>query len=464
MLTHAGRNFSLRSLRCAFSLLLVPLLAMAAYGATYFVAPTGNDDAPGTKVQPWLTLQHAADSVSPGDAVNVGPGSYAGFEITKGGTATARVTFHAEPGAVIDRPTSAHGNPLCGITCTNTDGGSSVRREYYTIEGFTIRPLADGPGWYAGIRTRGFPKDKGGDWAYGIVVRNITCAMRSADTMGLFSSFTDGLLTENNEIYGPVKDTLIYVSNSARNYITRGNYVHDAPKGLGLHNNGDISISAPGLNLHAVIENNVIANVNTGISCDGVQDSVIRNNVVYGISGKGISLYAVNSADGCRRDVVVNNTIHVMAAGQVPLRIGDKCGENVIFNNIFFKDAGGGHQWWGEFNRDSLAKTSFDCNLVTDQLGVEGKIEMSQWQKDGNDENSVVAADLAAVIVNASAGDYHLKAGSPAIGVGIAEFAGAEAPETDIKGTARPQGSRVDIGAYAYTGPAVESTAATQGK
>jgi hypothetical protein len=431
--------------------LLTSAVAAAASGATYYVAANGSDAASGAKDKPWLTLQHAADNVAPGDTVNVGPGNYVGFEIKRGGTAAARVTFHAEQGAVIDRPVNASGNPLCGITCTSTDGGSGARREYYTIEGFTVRPLADGPGWYAGIRTRGFPNNKGGDWAYGIIVRNNVCAMRAVDTMGLFSSFTDGLVTDNNDISGPVKDTLIYVSNSARNYITRNNYVHDAPNGLGLHNNGDISQSPPGLNLHAVIENNVIANVNTGISCDGVQDSVIRNNLAYNIRGKGISLYAVCSADGCRRDVVVNNTIEVSAGGQVPLRIGDRSGDNVIFNNIFFKDPGSGIRWWGEFNKDSLKNTEFDYNLVTDRLGIDdGNIATSKWQSGGSDKHSIICPDLGAVVVNMAAGDFHLKAGSPAIGAGAAELAGAHAPPTDIKGTARPQQAAYDIGAYEH--------------
>ncbi|HJZ57996.1 MAG TPA: choice-of-anchor Q domain-containing protein, partial [Gemmataceae bacterium] len=63
-----------------------------------------------------------------------------------------------------------------------------------------------------------------------------------------------------------------------------------------------------------------------------------------------------------------------------------------------------------------------------------------------------VVADPTAVFVNPAANDYRLKAGSPAINVGVAIFNGKAAPGKDILGNNRPFGGAYDIGAYEYVG------------
>src|SRR5205807_9369384 len=69
-------------------------------GVCYHVATTGNDANPGTAAQPFLTLQHAADIVNPGDGVLVADGVYTGgatvLTISRSGTATNRIVFRAE--------------------------------------------------------------------------------------------------------------------------------------------------------------------------------------------------------------------------------------------------------------------------------------------------------------------------------------------------------------------------------
>ena len=49
--------------------------------------------------------------------------------------------------------------------------------------------------------------------------------------------------------------------------------------------NGDVSLGGDGIISNALVENNVIYDNGlgggSGINCDGVQDSVIRNNLIY---------------------------------------------------------------------------------------------------------------------------------------------------------------------------------------
>ena len=67
---------------------------------TYYVAPGGSDDAPGTEAQPWATFQQAADVVQPGDTVCFRGGTYSAEEthLTRSGTAESSITFIAYPG------------------------------------------------------------------------------------------------------------------------------------------------------------------------------------------------------------------------------------------------------------------------------------------------------------------------------------------------------------------------------
>ena len=89
-------------------------LCLPAFAADRYVATSGSDTNPGTNTHPWATLQHAVDSVSPGDTILVAAGSYAGCRITRSGTAPAPCTLKAQPGAKVlvnsARPRSLYGS------------------------------------------------------------------------------------------------------------------------------------------------------------------------------------------------------------------------------------------------------------------------------------------------------------------------------------------------------------------
>ena len=82
--------------------------AGAAPLRTFYVDPAGNDSAAGSATQPWRTLQKAANTVRAGDLVIVRAGHYAGLYLTTSGTATDPITFHGEPGAIVDTPNPTH--------------------------------------------------------------------------------------------------------------------------------------------------------------------------------------------------------------------------------------------------------------------------------------------------------------------------------------------------------------------
>lgn len=117
---------------------VVPMLAQSLagqIGTTYFVSKKGSDGNPGTIGSPWLTIQHAANTVSAGATVYVFGGVYnESVNFPSSGTALAPITFQSYPGqtAVIDGT---------GVPVNGTQGLINIvgSRSYITIKGFEIR-------------------------------------------------------------------------------------------------------------------------------------------------------------------------------------------------------------------------------------------------------------------------------------------------------------------------------------
>jgi len=71
---------------------------------THYMATTGEDSNPGTRDAPWRTLQYAADTAEPGSTVCLSAGTYEEAEtvnFTRSGEAGAPITFTAVPGEAV---------------------------------------------------------------------------------------------------------------------------------------------------------------------------------------------------------------------------------------------------------------------------------------------------------------------------------------------------------------------------
>ncbi|MBC8449578.1 MAG: DUF1565 domain-containing protein [Chloroflexi bacterium] len=112
------------SLMVLLALLLPHRLLAAGIAAHYYVAPAGDDGNPGSEDLPWRTLQHAVESVGPGDTIIVQPGTYAGARIEHSGTAAAPITLQAAPGEkVLPAGFASDFNVI--MDRFSTDGGGS---------------------------------------------------------------------------------------------------------------------------------------------------------------------------------------------------------------------------------------------------------------------------------------------------------------------------------------------------
>jgi parallel beta-helix repeat protein len=434
------RSGGCRALGLAVALgkLVVAVASMisSVRGAEYFVSPSGDNGNSGSSSAPWRTLQYAADSVHAGDRVVVRAGTYTqGFYLSTTGTQALPIQFVAEPNVLITgrNPTTNDG--------INLEGASWVTIDGFAVSGTTLR---------AGVRTV---------LADHVTIRNVHAYDNGR--WGIFTGFVDDLLIENNETSGSIAEHGIYVSNSGDRPVLRGNKSW-GNHGAGIHMNGDFEQQpGDGIISGALITGNLIygnaASINggplgggSGINMDGVQNSRIENNLLYGNHASGISLYRIDGAEGSRGNVVVNNTVVQPGNpaddddGRWALNIQDDSIGNTVRNNILVT----AHEFRGalDISAESLAGFSSDYNVVTSRFTSDGGDTvqtLAQWQASTPHDDHSLVATPAELFVNAAGGDFHLKAGSPAVNSGSS----LQAPAVDFFGVARPQGTAVDIGA-----------------
>jgi parallel beta-helix repeat protein len=111
-------------------------------GATFYVSPTGDDSGPGSIDQPWQTIQHAADTLSPGQTVLVREGTYEEtLRVTRDGTATDPITISSFPSEQpVLRPAPGARENRYPV---ELDGASYIRLHGFVIERATGPSSAD---------------------------------------------------------------------------------------------------------------------------------------------------------------------------------------------------------------------------------------------------------------------------------------------------------------------------------
>ena len=412
---------------------LEPRLTLSA---SYYVSPTGSDSNSGSATSPWLTLQHAVDSVGAGDHIEIASGAYQGCRIGNSGTATAPCVLEAAAGAhvIINAPgaSNAHGSD---IEIENFNGLVS----YWTINGFEVEnaPLA------AGIDVRNTSH---------ITIEN--CYGHDNQKWGLFLAFSDyPLITHNHFAYSKTQHG-IYDSNSG-DYATVTDNECDHNADAGIQFNGDVTSGGKGYMTGNLIAGNVLHdNGSAGgstLNFDGLENSTVENNLLYNNLAGGIVLYAYNASMGSQNNIVANNTIAMPAGSRWAINISNGSTGNQLDNNLILQQ----DSVHGSIEIDSQSLVGFksDHNLFSGMVlfsnnGGSNQLTQAQWQQQtGVDANSFTAAtdQLFTALAN---NDYHLAATSPAIDRG----GSLNAPSADLDGQSRPNGAGYDIGCYEWHG------------
>ena len=197
-----------------------------------------------------------------------------------------------------------------------------------------------------------------------------------------------------------------------------------------------------------LIESNVIhdngVGGGSGINCDGVQKSLIRNNLLYNNHSSGISLYRGDGAAGSIENRIINNTIVQPTKSRWAINIKYQSTNNHIVNNILINKGSRGSI---NVSADSMPGLVSDYNIVDDRLSLddgERIMSLRTWNSATGLDGHSQFSKPKFLFLDEAADDFHLRSGSPAIDSADP----AVSPQTDIEGTIRPLGPRPDIGAY----------------
>jgi MYXO-CTERM domain-containing protein len=400
--------------------------ASAVWATDYSVATTGSDSATGSASDPWATIQHAVDTMQPGDSVTVANGSYIGFWMkNRQGDAQHRFTIRAQNplGVTITAPSPTGNDP--------NDNVQLVSVSYATIDGFEVTGAPR-----AGISIRTFGDDTGADTT-GNIVQNCRSHDNGAGITtgrhdGIFTGFALNVTIQNNEVDHNAEHG-IYVSNSADNPIISGNKSHDNLAN-GLQINADGSVGGDGVISNWLMSDNIVYG-NSGasaINLDGATFGILRNNLVYGNAEGGVALYMGDANEASHDNVVVGNTVYDPAGTRFAVQIDDGADNNILFDNFFWSAASG-------MEIGSVTGFSHDYNIVSSYSGGTASAHES-------------SADSTQLFADLAAGDY--QPGPALIGKGIGTYAGAVAPAVDLAGSARPQSGICDVGCYEHGSPA----------
>ncbi len=385
------------------------------------------DDTNGAQ-QEYSTIQSAINDASAGDTVLVFSGTYAGFNINKSGTENNRLTVASNDENVFVTRRGTSSDAIIRISNAN----------YVTLEGFTVNNQ-DNTGY--GIAARGATVSNP---MRGLVVKN-NKVFDSPSTNIYLSQVSESTI-EGNIAANSVDSHGIYLANGGSdNTILRANICYDNGRN-GIHFNGDLSVgsgSTDGLHTGIIMEQNIIyANTANGVDMDGVQSSIIRNNLIYANGRHALRGFRIDSSEGPKALHIYNNTLVANGGWSIKLTADD--GQHVIFNNILIDDDGS----------ISVTSSNFSANynIATNVFRVDSDSEgptmsLSGWQVSGYGSESFNSS-ANNLFVNAGAADYSLSATSPAIDSGIDQFIGISASQLDIENNQRPVGTGYDIGAY----------------
>lgn len=411
---------------------------------TYYVSPSGNDSNPGTRQEPFRTLAHAIGSLQPGDTL---------------------VVLARDPSA---RPVIAGNNNLiCAFDISNC---RYVRLENLEITSCNRARFREAINGTAGPVEHVVLKD--------LVIHHV-------DEFGIDIGDADDLQILGCSITycgfgcigGPAGE-----HGGLRNLLIRGcdlsfsgHYYqggdgsqrpYDRPDGFGIeesdgpieivqtracHNYGDgLDSKARNTFIHeCIVANN---------SCDGIKlwgdGSRVENCLVYG-RGDGDSTttpwspFVISTEQQGSRFSIINCTVDDQVGNNYIMHVQydtpDVPVSLEIVNTIFSSRGQNAPVIW-------LARAvtySIRSNLFyapqDDRLLIVGDEQTFSSAEVGLIGNGNIVGDPMFLATGwGSEGDYHLRSGSPAVDAGYA----ASAPTVDLEGTARPQGSGVDIGCY----------------
>ena len=376
---------------CVLASVLMP--AAAAHAATYYVATTGTNSNSGTSSQPFRSVAYAVSKMVAGDTTYVRGGAYNEGMIAfrRSGTQSAPIKLLNAPGQfpVIDCINKTAGDRI-------QIGGQTYVTGWITIEGFEIRDC------HAGIK---------------------------------FANLHNSTIRRNWVHHN--------IASGIFGYGTRITIDRNRINSNGTPTTGSHGIYANG-SYYTVTNNIIYDNQKFGIQLNGSSTSVYNPSIHAGPE------YA-NSYNW----TIANNTFAYQRTESGIVIWGSTCNNARIENNIFYENAVSGpsgrvqginfiSSCRGIQVRSNLAYASGSGGRVF----LAGATEGVHYTASGNIVNTVNPRFVNAPATLPSSPNFSLRSESQAVDRGLS----LSSNRTSYSGTARPQGSTHDIGAYEYSG------------
>jgi len=446
---------------------------LAQSGSTFYVSKSGNDTNSGSFTAPWLTIQHAATTVTAGATVYVESGVYnESVNFPHSGTTSSPITFANYPGqtATIDGT---------GLTVSGVQGlVNIVNQSYVTINGFEIRNYttsSSGP-TPAGIWVTG--SGTGVQLLNNTVHNIVTKSEKNGNAFGIAVYGTSStpitqITISGNQVYS-------LKTGNSESLNVDGNVTYFTISNNAVHDNDNIGIDAIGFEgvgpsgsdqaKYGLISGNTVYNITSygnpaygkqyaadGLYCDGCAYTIIerntvynsdlnmeaasehkghnasyvtiRNNLFYNANAVGVSIGGYASGVGGSDHVVVvnntlynNNTKNQGAEFQIQYH---STSNNIFENNVVY--AGTQNVWIYSYVSGSTAtanyndyysKAGYSQGTSIDWGSKSNYATYAAYQSgSGQDKNSPNANPLF-VSVTSNPPNLDLQSGSPAINTG----------------------------------------------
>jgi len=273
-------------------------------GVTHYVSTTGNDTNGGTLSAPWRTIQHAANSVNPGDTIQVEGGVYnESVTIPTSGNATqGYITFMNSPGQtaiLVGTGLNIASGQQFGLFTLRTNS-------YIVIQGFEIRNFQSST---SGAVPVGIDFEGAGSYIeilnnhiHNIVQTLGSCSSANALGMAIYGNQAPASIN-NITISGNELDH--NTTGCSENMSLDGNVQYFAVTGNLVHDNDNIGIDNIGFE-----------GVSPNVNFDQARDGWDFQNTIFNISAAANPVYhgklGANGqyCDGCTRVIIERNLIH----------------------------------------------------------------------------------------------------------------------------------------------------------
>jgi len=439
-------------------------------GSTYYVAPDGDNQNPGTKDKPWATPGYGSRQLGPGDTLIVLGGRYLigkqeGDQIKPpSGNPSSWITIKGESE---NRPILAGGEncpaiidlsgksniQIDNLEMTNQDG--STVQSAIRVVGGVVQNLAFKNLFIHQIDGMGIIMAD----VYGVEIAQ--CTIQYCGKGALVSEIFKG------EGWSRITIRDCHFDYSGYRPSGKKNQTDEYPDGIRIgpsvgpiditntgfeHNQGSALQSQAKINR---IKQCLFANnTGNGISIGG-EEGIIENTLIYGMGdgettasdGAGIVIDGVTKENAIFK--LINVTIHDNPERKgYPLIVersaNDKTVELIIKNSIVT----GGYR---PVSTGKNVHLQTDHSLIFSPNGIALRIGEKDYSaeqfENGDLGQGLISKDpLFVAPAWGKTGDYHLQKESPARDTG----ASTEVPPTDLDGKKRPQGEGFDLGAYEY--------------